>query len=237
MNLPKLSSLVPPHNNDSDSPIAPPPAPISGGSGVDIFFYQDITPETILSLRKELIEADRRIERFKAEYQLNVDIPIRLHINTAGGEALIALSFASELNSLTTNEIWAFNEGLVASAGTLIYLVCNQRFATSNSLFLIHPPRGLILGTYREIKDTTKVIEYVYQQAIDLYALRSNVTREKIADMLERETWLTGGEALAYGMVDTVIGGIPPRQASNVPLAKGGGVMEAREARYGGDEV
>lgn len=131
-----------------------------------------------------------------------------MRMNTDGGEAISAIALANDLvrRNHHTLPIVAYNDGLVASAGTLIYAACDVRVASAGSWFLIHNLSGMLIGNLSQIKDNAKMMERLKEQLANLYLERSKLSRDQVEQMMERETWLTAQEAKEYGLVDYLIG-------------------------------
>jgi hypothetical protein len=94
-------------------------------------------------------------------------------------------------------------------------------------MIMIHNPFGAIAGGSEQILSFGKALESMRNNIIGAYAKRTGLDRDKIAAMMDAETWLTAEESVALGFADTVA----PAQAmaarfdisrfSNVPAAFG----------------
>ncbi len=89
---------------------------------------------------------------------------------------------------------------LLVSAGTK-----GRRFALPNARVLIHQPMGGFQGQATEIDIHAKEILKIRAQLNEIMAKHTGQPLEKIAQDTERDYFLSGEEARAYGLIDEVI--------------------------------
>ena len=169
-----------------------------------IYFYTDVSQDTCLDLSRKINELRKDLLKLSIDY----DIPppkIYLHINTLGGDLLSAFGIVDTIKNARVPVV-SIIEGQNASAGTIISMVCHERYITENSFMLIHQLSTGIYGKYEEIKDDfendTKFMERLYK----LYVEHTSMTNKKIKQVLSHDKWWTSSECVEYGLVDGIWG-------------------------------
>jgi ATP-dependent Clp protease protease subunit len=80
-----------------------------------------------------------------------------------------------------------------------------KRFALPHSRIMIHQPMGATQGQATDIDIQAKEIMRLKQAINGLFALHTNQDMKKISNDTERDYFMSGQEALEYGIVDKVI--------------------------------
>ncbi len=132
---------------------------------------------------------------------------ITVHINSVGGDLYAGLAIYNRLKGLAANVV-TVNDGLAASAGSLIFQAGNVRKMNAGSNLMIHGAAGFLYGYYQvqDLKSAIKQLEAHNKAAINVYAEASGRDSAGIKTLVDRETWMTGAEAVTEGFADEVIG-------------------------------
>jgi ATP-dependent protease ClpP protease subunit len=165
-----------------------------------IYFYTEVNQETCLDLSRKINDLGKELLKFSIEY--DIDPPnIYLHINSLGGDLLSAFGVVDTIINSSV-PIISIIEGQVASASTIIAMVCDKRYMTENSYLLIHQLSTEIYGTYQQIKDNfindTKFMERLYK----LYKNYTKMSEKKIKEVLSHDIWWDYKECIVNGLVD-----------------------------------
>lgn len=130
---------------------------------------------------------------------------ITVHINSTGGDVFQGQAIYTALKNYT-GKVTVKIEGLAASMATVIALAADKIEMTANSLFMIHSPMSNVFGNKSQMRKQINALEKVESTMLNVYSKKTNLSEEKIALMLDTETWLSADEALEFGFVDEVIG-------------------------------
>ena len=132
---------------------------------------------------------------------------ITVHINSVGGDLYAGLAIYNRLKGLVAN-VTTINDGLAASAGSLIFEAGNVRKMHAGSNLMIHGAAGFLFGYYQvqDLKAAVKQLEAHNKAGINVYVEATGRDAESIKNLVARETWMTGAEAVAEGFADEVIG-------------------------------
>ena len=132
---------------------------------------------------------------------------ITVHINSVGGDLYGGIAIYHCLKALPGN-VTTVNDGLAASAGSIIFQAGNTRKVHAGSNIMIHQAMGFLYGYYqtKDLKEAIKQLDAGNKAAVNVYAEASGREPEAMKAMLDKETWLTGQEAVDAGLADEVIG-------------------------------
>lgn len=136
---------------------------------------------------------------------------ITIHLNSVGGDMYAGIAIYNRLRALPGN-ITTVNDGLAASAGSLIFMAGSTRQVNAGSNLMIHQAAAFLLGSYQtnDLKQVIKQLDAANKAGINIYAEATGLPAETIKAQVDRETWFTGREAVDAGyateLVDT---GVP----------------------------
>lgn len=136
---------------------------------------------------------------------------ITVHINSVGGDLYAGVAIYNRLKSLPAN-VTTVNDGLAASAGSIIFQAGNTRKVNAGSNIMIHQAMGFLYGYYnsKELKEAIKQLDAGNKAAVNIYAEASGRDIDSIKTLVDKETWLTGQEAVDAGFADELIeSGLP----------------------------
>ena len=136
----------------------------------------------------------------------NPDKDIFLYINSPGGSVSAGLSVFDTMNFIKP-EVSTLCMGMAASMGSFLLMAGakGKRFALPNSRVMIHQPSGGAQGQASDIEIQAREIIKTREQLNRIYADRTGQTVAKIEADMERDMWLSPGEAQAYGLIDQVL--------------------------------
>ncbi len=105
--------------------------------------------------------------------------------------------------------------GLAASGAAVLLAggTKGKRFALPHSKVMIHQPYGQVGGQISDIEIQAEEIINSRQVINEILAKHTGQPIEPIAKDTERDRYLTAIQAKEYGLVDEVVGHIPPAEA------------------------
>lgn len=136
---------------------------------------------------------------------------INIKINSLGGDVYTALAIHNSLKELagTKNVIV---EGVAASAASVIAMAGDTVKMYPGSIMMIHGVAAFFCD-YFQIGDLKKVIKAMdtSERAIAaIYSEKTGTDETALRAMMEKETWMTGAEAVAKGFADELLTGDGP---------------------------
>lgn len=132
---------------------------------------------------------------------------ITIHINSVGGDLYAGVAIYNRLKALPAN-ITTINDGLAASAASLIFQAGDVRKVNAGSNLMVHQAMGFLFGYYQltDLQQVSRQLRAANNTAIAIYAEASGRDKDAVKRMVDAETWLTGQEVVDAGLADEVIG-------------------------------
>lgn len=131
---------------------------------------------------------------------------ITVHINSVGGDLYAGVAIYNRLKSLPAN-ITTINDGLAASAGSVIFMAGSTRKMNAGSNLMIHQAAGLLIGYYNnnDLKDVMKQLTAANKVGINIYAEATGMDADTVKAQVDRESWFTGQEAVDAGYATELV--------------------------------
>ena len=117
-----------------------------------LYFYSDVSDESVLKLAKGIREAETELRKQAVEFGLAEPLPIVLHVNSYGGSLLAGFA-AMDVILGSKVPVDTVVEGVSASAATLISIVGRKRTIKPNSFMLVHQLSSFMWGKHAQMKD------------------------------------------------------------------------------------
>ncbi len=145
-------------------------------------------------------------DRFKTNGVPESERTIVLQINSPGGEVTAGLAIYDTIRYLDAN-VATVGLGLAASMGAFLLSsgTRGMRRASANCEVLIHQPLGGAQGQASDIIIAANHIARVRDRLNRILAENTGKPLKRIQKDTDRDTVLTAEEAVAYGLIDTVI--------------------------------
>ena len=136
----------------------------------------------------------------------NPDKDIFLYINSPGGSVSAGLSIFDTMQFIKP-DVSTLCMGMAASMGSFLLMAGakGKRGALPNSRIMIHQPSGGAQGQASDIEIQAREIIKTREQLNRIYADRTGQPVERIAADMERDYWMSPGEAQEYGLIDQVL--------------------------------
>jgi ATP-dependent Clp protease, protease subunit len=136
----------------------------------------------------------------------NPERDIHLYINSPGGSVSAGLAIYDTMQFLKS-PVNTICMGLAASMGAFLLAAGRKgkRLALPHSRIMIHQPSGGAQGTAADIEIQAKEILYLRHKMNTLMAKHTGQPVEQIERDVERDKFMGAEEAVAYGLIDTVI--------------------------------
>jgi ATP-dependent Clp protease protease subunit len=136
----------------------------------------------------------------------NPDKDINLYINSPGGVVTAGLAIYDTMQFIRC-DVSTMCIGQAASAASLLLMAGakGKRYALPNSRIMIHQPSGGAQGQATDIEIQAREILYVRGRLNQIYVQHSGQPLEQIERDMERDRFMSGEDAKAYGLIDAVL--------------------------------
>ena len=134
------------------------------------------------------------------------DKDINLYINSPGGSITAGLAIYDTMQYVKSN-VTTICTGQASSMAALLLAAGTKgkRFALPHSRIMMHQPMGATQGQATDIDIQAREIIRIKKAINELFALHTGQDQKKLENDTERDYFMSGQEALQYGIVDKVI--------------------------------
>jgi ATP-dependent Clp protease protease subunit len=136
----------------------------------------------------------------------NPDKDIHLYINSPGGSVSAGLAIYDTMQFIKS-DVSTMCIGMAASMGALLLTggAPGKRSCLPHSRMMIHQPLGGIQGQAADIEIHAKEMLKTRQRLNEIMAHHTGQPIEKIATDTDRDNFMSGQEAVEYGLIDKVL--------------------------------
>lgn len=136
----------------------------------------------------------------------NPDKDVHLYINSPGGSVSAGLAIYDTMQFIRP-DVSTMCVGQAASMGALLLAggASGKRFCLPHSRIMIHQPLGGFQGQATDIDIHAREILLIRERLNKILAKHAGQPVEKIRADTERDNFMGGEEAMAYGLVDAVL--------------------------------
>ncbi len=133
---------------------------------------------------------------------------ITMYVNSPGGQVTSTLAMYDTMQHVKP-DVSTVCLGMAASGGAIILMggAKGKRFALKHSEIMIHQPLGGTEGQATDIAIHAEHIVGMKNMLNEMIAEHSGQKIEKVKQDTERDKFMSSKEALAYGLIDKIIGG------------------------------
>ena len=136
----------------------------------------------------------------------NPDKDIHLYINSPGGSVTAGLAIYDTMQFITS-DVSTICIGQAASMGALILGggTNGKRYALPHSRIMVHQPSAGFQGQATDIDIHAKEVLELKRRLNKIMARHTGQTVETIEKDFERDNFMSGEQAVKYGLIDTVL--------------------------------
>jgi len=136
----------------------------------------------------------------------NPDKDISVYINSPGGVVTAGLSIYDTMQFIKP-DVSTICVGQAASMGSLLLAAGakGKRYSLPHSRVMIHQPHGGAQGQASDIEIQAKEILYLRERLNQIFVKHTGQTMEAIQRDTDRDRFMSGDEAVKYGIIDKVL--------------------------------
>lgn len=142
-------------------------------------------------------------KQFKAELE-GGEGDITVWINSPGGDVFAASQIYNMLMEYK-GKVTVKIDGLAASAASVIAMAGGEVFMSPVSMLMIHNPMTIAFGDSEEMSKAIAMLEEVKESIINAYELKTSLSRTKLANLMDAESWFNAKKALEMGFIDSIL--------------------------------
>ena len=146
---------------------------------------------------------------FKAQIDACSTNNITIRMNSQGGDVNSANVIAVAIQEVRAKgkHVVCKIDGLCASAAVQIATSCDEVIMHQSALMMIHNPMAFLYGYYNtnEMKTVDNMLTAVKNAIINHYIDKTGLSKQKLSNMMDEETWMDGKEAIEKGFADKLM--------------------------------
>ena len=153
----------------------------------------------------------------------SVEEPIHVLMDTDGGNMKTALSLF-DLFKASPAPIYTYGLSEICSAGVLIFIAGEKRYAMPHSQFMMHPSTLNVSGSTVDFKSTSETLKKQGKIVKDLFVESTKMSSKKFEELHSRTNYMWAAEAKQVGIITDIIDKLPsdllkPQAKTNVAEA------------------
>jgi ATP-dependent protease ClpP protease subunit len=131
---------------------------------------------------------------------------IELHLNSYGGDATVGIAIHNLLKA-SGKKITCVIDAVACSAAFTIAMAADEVQVYPGSILMCHEVKSFMFGYYGndELKKIENGNTAYNNSAAAMYARKSGMTKAQCLNLMKKETWLYGEEAVSYGFADVLL--------------------------------
>ena len=170
--------------------------------------YSRLLKDRIIFLGEEVTDVSANLVVAQLLF-LEADDPdkdIQLYINSPGGSVTAGLAIYDTMQYIKC-DVSTICIGMAASMGAFLLSggAKGKRLALPNAEIMIHQPSGGARGQETEIRIVAENILKTRNKLNEILAANTGKSVEEISRDTERDNYMTAQEAVAYGLIDSVV--------------------------------
>lgn len=135
---------------------------------------------------------------------IGAEKPVTVLVNSPGGDLFEGLAIYNLLRDhkgkVTTKVI-----GIAASAASVIAMAGDEILIPRSGFVMIHNAWVIAWGNRHDLRAAAEWLEPFDRAMSDIYAARTGLDRDDIAELMDAETWLGGSDAVEQGFADALL--------------------------------
>lgn len=143
-------------------------------------------------------------KQFKEDLDNLGDIDtLNIYINSGGGDIFAGQAIYSMLKRHNANKT-VYVDGLAASIASVIAMAGDKIVIPKNAMIMIHKAWTGMYGNANDFRKIADDLEKIEEGIIATYEEKTGLEKEKIKEMMDKETWMTAEEAFENGFADEI---------------------------------
>ena len=159
---------------------------IDGVIAEDSWFGDEVTPQVF---KKELMSGKGNVT---------------IWLNSPGGDVFAAAQIYNLLMEYP-GHVTIKIDGIAASAASVVAMAGSEVLMSPVSCLMIHNPSTIAWGDSEEMLRAKALLDEVKESIVNAYELRTNLSRVKLSEMMNDETWMNARKAVELGFADDVL--------------------------------
>lgn len=129
---------------------------------------------------------------------------ITLWINSPGGDVFAAAQIYNMLMDYK-GDVTVKIDALAASAASVIAMAGTKVCMSPVAMLMVHNPATIAIGDAEEMQKAIDMLNEVKESIMNAYEIKTGMSRHKISQLMDAETWMNAREAVKLGFADEIL--------------------------------
>ena len=131
---------------------------------------------------------------------------IVIHLNSVGGDAFSAMAIHNRLRELKADKT-CIVDGVAMSGGSLIMCACDTVKVNPSSIVMIHDCWTVVWDRFNAVsaKKMADELSVIDNSQAEIYVRKTGKTMEEIRSLMDKDTYMSGREAVKEGFADELL--------------------------------
>ena len=125
-----------------------------------------------------------------------------VNINSGGGSVMAGQEIYSLLHG--RNDVEIHIQSLAGSAASVIAMANTCKMSPVATIMIHNVSMSGASGDYHDMQKNAEILKTMNSALAEAYVAKTGKTKDEILKMMDKETWITAGQALEMGFVDEV---------------------------------
>ena len=158
-----------------------------------------------VSLTSKMVEDIFSINREDTGIPVDKREPIRLYINSPGGDLTEGMALISAIEIFKT-PVYTINVGQWSSMAFLIGITGHKRYSLPNMTFLLHEGSSFAMGTSSKVQDLLGFQKRFDDEVVKKHVLKhSKMSEAEYESQDRKEMYMLPEDAMKYGFIDEIV--------------------------------
>lgn len=201
---------------------------------LQLYVYGYVEPDGYDWWTDEKIESETSANHFRevlAQYPNATEIEI--YINSLGGNVVEGTAIYNQLKRHPAHKT-VYVDGFAASIASVIAMAGDEVVMPANTLMMIHNMSLDVYGTSKELRKAADDLDVINSTGREAYLQKAGdkLSRERLVEMMDAETWLPARECVELGLADRIAEDVSadPEGGEDAPQQRGNAMMLAARA-------
>lgn len=175
----------------------------SANGVLNLYIYGDVEGDSY-NWWGDVIESETSANHFRQELEKYANVSeIHIFINSYGGSVFEGTAIYNQLKRHSAKKV-VHIDGFACSIASVIAMAGDEIVMPGNALMMIHNMWMGVYGNAAELRKAANDLDTINAAGRKAYLAKAGdkLTEEKLAEMMDAETWLTAEQCIAYGLAD-----------------------------------
>ena len=185
---------------------------------LNLYLYGEITEDWYDWWSGQIVESTTSANYVRKAIDEAGDVDeINVYINSIGGSVAEGNAIYNILKR-TKAKVTAYVDAFAYSVASVIAMAADKVVMPSNTTMMIHNAMMGCFGNSEELRQAADNLDKINEASCNTYLVKAKdkLTREVLNELLDKETFFTADEALAYGLCDEVVDPVESTETEEV---------------------